>query len=131
MEENHLSLETLAKWLSGRLEHDAVLQQIVPHLVLVCPVCRERYEQIRQLQREAGHEDEEVGVVEWREAPRGGGRLPRGAAGVREAPDALQRGAGRARPRAAAGPPGAHRGAEAPLGRAGERLRVARDPPRS
>jgi tetratricopeptide (TPR) repeat protein len=69
MEENHLSLETLAKWLAGRLDHDAVLQQIVPHLVVVCPVCRERYEQIRQLQREAGHEDEEVGVVEWREAP--------------------------------------------------------------
>ncbi len=69
MEENHLSLETLAKWLSGRLEHDAVLQQIVPHLVATCPVCRERYEQIRQLKREAGHEDEEVGVVEWREAP--------------------------------------------------------------
>ena len=69
MEENHLSLETLAKWLSGRLEHDAVLQHIVPHLVATCPVCRERYEQIRQLKREAGHEDEEVGVVEWREAP--------------------------------------------------------------
>ena len=69
MEENHLSLETLAKWLAGRLEHDAVLQHIVPHLVATCPVCRERYEQIRQLKREAGHEDEEVGVVEWREAP--------------------------------------------------------------
>jgi tetratricopeptide (TPR) repeat protein len=69
MEENHLSLETLAKWLAGRLEHDAVLQHVVPHLVATCPVCRERYEQIRQLKREAGHEDEEVGVVEWREAP--------------------------------------------------------------
>jgi tetratricopeptide (TPR) repeat protein len=69
MEENHLSLETLAKWLAGRLEHDVVLQRIVPHLVEVCPVCRERYEQIRQLKKEAGHEDEEVGVVEWREAP--------------------------------------------------------------
>lgn len=69
MEENHLSLETLAKWLSGRLEHDVVLQRIVPHLIATCPVCRERYEQIRQLKRDAGHEDEEVGVVEWREAP--------------------------------------------------------------
>lgn len=69
MEENHLSLETLAKWLAGRLEHDVVLQRIAPHLIATCPVCRERYEQIRQLKREAGHEDEEVGVVEWREAP--------------------------------------------------------------
>jgi tetratricopeptide (TPR) repeat protein len=69
MEENHLSLETLAKWLAGRLEHDVVLQHIVPHLIETCPICRERYEEIRQLKREAGHEDEEVGVVEWREAP--------------------------------------------------------------
>jgi hypothetical protein len=69
MEENHLSLETLAKWLAGRLEHEVVLQQIVPHLVERCSVCHERYEQIRQLKKEAGHYDEEVGVVEWREAP--------------------------------------------------------------
>lgn len=69
MEENHLSLETLAKWLAGRLEHDVVLQRIVPHLIATCPGCRERFEQIRQLKKEAGHYDEEVGVVEWREAP--------------------------------------------------------------
>lgn len=69
MEEEHLSLETLAKWLAGRLEHDVVLQRIVPHLIVICPGCRERYEEIRQLKKEAGHEDEEVGAVEWREAP--------------------------------------------------------------
>jgi tetratricopeptide (TPR) repeat protein len=69
MEEIHLSLETLAKWLAGRLEHEVVLQQVVPHLVEKCSVCHERYEQIRQLKKEAGHDDEEVGVVEWREAP--------------------------------------------------------------
>lgn len=69
MEENHLSLETLAKWLAGRLEHDVVLQRIVPHLLAMCPVCRDRYEEIRHLKTEAGHYDEEVGVVEWREAP--------------------------------------------------------------
>jgi tetratricopeptide (TPR) repeat protein len=69
MEENHLSLEILAKWLAGRLEHDVVLQRIVPHLITTCPGCRERFEQIRQLQKEAGHEDEEVSVIEWREAP--------------------------------------------------------------
>jgi len=69
MEEEHLSLEMLAKWLAGRLEHDVVLQQIVPHLIASCRACRERYEEIRQLKRDAGHEDEEIGVVEWREAP--------------------------------------------------------------
>jgi tetratricopeptide (TPR) repeat protein len=68
MEGDHISLETMARWLTGRLEHEAVLQQIVKHLVERCPVCREHYEQIRKL-KEAGHEDEEVGVVEWREAP--------------------------------------------------------------
>ncbi|HSN87214.1 MAG TPA: hypothetical protein VL025_10680, partial [Thermoanaerobaculia bacterium] len=69
MEDEHLSLETMAKWLAGRLEHEAVLERIVPHLLERCPVCRERYEQIRSLKREAGHEDEEVGVFEWRDAP--------------------------------------------------------------
>lgn len=69
MKENHLSLETLAKWLAGRLEHDVVLQRIVPHLLATCPVCRDRFEEIRQLKKEAGHYDEEVGVIEWREAP--------------------------------------------------------------
>jgi hypothetical protein len=69
MADEHLSLETMAKWLSGRLEHEAVVEQIVPHLLDRCPVCRERYEQIGRLKREAGHEDEVVGVFEWQEAP--------------------------------------------------------------
>lgn len=69
IEENHLSLETLAKWLAGRLEHDVVLQRVVPHLIATCSGCRGRFEEIRQLKKEAGHYDEEVGVVEWREAP--------------------------------------------------------------
>jgi tetratricopeptide (TPR) repeat protein len=69
MADEHLSLETMAKWLSGRLEHEAVVAQIVPHLVDRCPLCHERYEQIRRLKREVGHEDEEVGVFEWQEAP--------------------------------------------------------------
>ncbi|HWM95035.1 MAG TPA: tetratricopeptide repeat protein [Thermoanaerobaculia bacterium] len=71
----HPTLETMAKWLAGRLEHEAVLREIVPHLQDHCPVCREQYEQIRRLTREAGHSDEEVGVVEWREAPELLGRL--------------------------------------------------------
>ena len=69
MEDDHLSLETMAKWLAGRLEHEAVLERIVPHLLERCPVCRDRFEQIRRLKTEAGHDDEEVGVFEWREAP--------------------------------------------------------------
>lgn len=65
----HPTLETMAKWLAGRLEHETVLREIAPHLQERCPICREQYEQIRRLTKEAGHGDEEVGVVEWREAP--------------------------------------------------------------
>ena len=65
----HPTLETMARWLAGRLEHETVLREIAPHLQAQCPVCREQYEQILRLTREAGHSDEEVGVIEWREAP--------------------------------------------------------------
>ena len=66
---DHPTLETMAKWLAGRLEHDVVLREIAPHLQERCPICRDQYEQIRRLSKEAGHSDEEVGVIEWREAP--------------------------------------------------------------
>lgn len=65
----HPTLETMAKWLAGRLEHETVLREIAPHLQENCQRCREQYEQIRRLTKEAGHSDEEVGVVEWQEAP--------------------------------------------------------------
>lgn len=65
----HPTLETMARWLAGRLEHETVLREIAPHLQAQCPICQEQYEQILRLTREAGHSDEEVGVVEWREAP--------------------------------------------------------------
>lgn len=69
MEDEHLSLEMLAKWLSGGLEHDEVLHQVVPHFLSRCGACRERYDEIRQLQEEVGHWSEEVAVHESREAP--------------------------------------------------------------
>jgi tetratricopeptide (TPR) repeat protein len=71
----HPTLETMARWLAGRLEHEVVLQEIAPHLQERCPICREQYEEIRRLTKEAGHGDEEVGVLEWREAPELLGRL--------------------------------------------------------
>lgn len=55
MEDVHLSLETLARWLAGSLEHDEVLQWVVPHFLERCPVCRERRDEVRQLQNEVGH----------------------------------------------------------------------------
>ncbi|MFY9821078.1 MAG: hypothetical protein WAM82_06835 [Thermoanaerobaculia bacterium] len=69
MEDAHLSLETLAKWLSGGLEHEDVLRLVIPHFLERCPVCRERREEIARLQREVGHWNEEVVVLEGREAP--------------------------------------------------------------
>ncbi|HEX5714684.1 MAG TPA: tetratricopeptide repeat protein [Thermoanaerobaculia bacterium] len=72
---DHPTLETMARWLAGRLEHEVVLQEIAPHLQERCPICRDQYEEIRRFTKEAGHSDEEVGVMEWREAPELLGRL--------------------------------------------------------
>lgn len=69
MEDAHLSLEMLAKWLSGGLEHDDVLGYVVPHFLARCPVCQERHREILQFQEEFGHWNEEVAVLEGLEAP--------------------------------------------------------------
>jgi tetratricopeptide (TPR) repeat protein len=69
MEHQHLGVETMAKWLSGTLEHDDVLRRVVPHLLERCPVCRERHEEILRLQREVGHWDPEISVMEGGQAP--------------------------------------------------------------
>ena len=69
MEDSHLTEETLAKWLSGTLEHDEVLRLVIPHFLAHCPVCRERYAEILRLQKEVGHWDPETAVTEGRQAP--------------------------------------------------------------
>ena len=69
MEDNHLSLETLARWLAGELEHRDVLLQVVPHLMASCPVCRDLGGEIQRLQDQIGHWNEAVAVVETRETP--------------------------------------------------------------
>lgn len=68
MEDAHLSLGMLAKWLSGGMEHDDVLSQVVPHFLARCPVCQDRHREILQLQEEVGHWNEEVVVLEGQEA---------------------------------------------------------------
>jgi tetratricopeptide (TPR) repeat protein len=62
-------LETLAKWLSGTLEHDEMLRLVIPHFLANCPVCRERHEEIVRIQKEVGHWDPEISVFEGRQAP--------------------------------------------------------------
>jgi len=65
----HPSLEQLAKMLSGRMEYDELLQEMLPHLLAKCETCSALVEEIRRLQREIGHWDEMVAVEESRVAP--------------------------------------------------------------
>src|SRR5436305_10209755 len=44
--ESHPSLEILARWLAGRLEHDEVLAEIAPHRLYRCPECRATHDEI-------------------------------------------------------------------------------------
>jgi tetratricopeptide (TPR) repeat protein len=69
LEDAHLSLEMLAKWLSGTLEHDEMLRLVIPHFLAHCPVCRERHGEILRLQKEVGHWDAEIAVTEGLRAP--------------------------------------------------------------
>jgi tetratricopeptide (TPR) repeat protein len=69
MKENHLSVETMARWLARDLDHEEVLAQIVPHVLALCPGCRTSYEEVLRLQREVEHWDERIAVLEGREAP--------------------------------------------------------------
>jgi len=69
VEDSHLTEETLAKWLSGTLEHDEVLHLVIPHFLALCPVCRERHAEILRIQKEVGHWDPEIAVMEGRQAP--------------------------------------------------------------
>jgi tetratricopeptide (TPR) repeat protein len=69
VEDEHLSLEMLAKWLSGGLEHDEALNRVIPHFLAQCPTCRERRQEILDLQKEVRHWNEEVVVLEGQLAP--------------------------------------------------------------
>jgi tetratricopeptide (TPR) repeat protein len=71
----HLSLETMARWLTGRLEHDEMLRDVVPHHLEQCPACRETYRELQKIKEEVGHWDEEVALLESREAPELAARL--------------------------------------------------------
>jgi tetratricopeptide (TPR) repeat protein len=59
----------MAKLLSGGIEQDDLQTQVIPHFLAWCPVCRERCREVRRLQDEVGHWNEEVAVFEGQEAP--------------------------------------------------------------
>lgn len=69
MEREHLSVETMARWLAGDLAHEEVLRGIVPHLLERCESCRAAHQEILRLQGEVEHWDEKVAVFEGRQAP--------------------------------------------------------------
>jgi tetratricopeptide (TPR) repeat protein len=64
----HLSIETLAKLLAGDLSHEELLAEVVPHLLERCTECRHLHAEILRLQKEMGHWDERVAVVEGPQA---------------------------------------------------------------
>ena len=69
MPDDHPSLETLARWLAGELEHEQVRRELSPHFLASCPTCRQMQEEIDRLLKESGHWNEAVAVLETREAP--------------------------------------------------------------
>jgi tetratricopeptide (TPR) repeat protein len=69
LKDDHPSLETLARWLAGELEHERVLKELAPHFLESCPVCHALREEIDRLLVASGHWDETVAVLETREAP--------------------------------------------------------------
>lgn len=64
MAESHLSLEDMARLLAGSMEHDEIRAKVIPHLLATCSICRERHAEVKRLQKEIGHWNEEVAVME-------------------------------------------------------------------
>jgi tetratricopeptide (TPR) repeat protein len=69
MEDRHLSLVTLARLATGRVEVEELQRVVIPHLVGVCAGCREIYQELQRLKQEVGHWDEMVAVLEGPDAP--------------------------------------------------------------
>jgi tetratricopeptide (TPR) repeat protein len=69
MEDRHLSLVTLARLATGRIEVEELQQLVIPHLVGVCAGCREIHRELQRLKQEVGHWDEMVAVLEGLDAP--------------------------------------------------------------
>lgn len=69
MEDAHLSLATLARLATGRIEVEELQRVVIPHLVGVCAGCREIFQELQRLKQEVGHWDEMVAVMEGLDAP--------------------------------------------------------------
>lgn len=69
MEDSHLSLETMAQWLTGDLSFEDLTRVVIPHFFASCPACHARYQEILRLKQEVGHWDDQVAVLEGSRAP--------------------------------------------------------------
>ncbi len=64
----HPPIETLARLLAGDLSHEELVNEVIPHLLELCPDCQGQRQEILRLQKVFGHWDERVAVLEGREA---------------------------------------------------------------
>jgi tetratricopeptide (TPR) repeat protein len=69
VDEAHLTMETLARLLSGGMTYEELLEKVVPHLLERCAICQELHREILRMQAEVGHWNEEVVVAEGFAAP--------------------------------------------------------------
>jgi tetratricopeptide (TPR) repeat protein len=68
-EEQHLSLDTMARLRTGHLSVEELHGHVLPHFLSRCRDCREVDAQLGSLKRQAGHWDDLVVVTEASEAP--------------------------------------------------------------
>jgi tetratricopeptide (TPR) repeat protein len=64
----HPPIDILARLLAGDLSHEEMVKEVIPHLLESCPGCREQHQEILRLQKDFGHWDERVAVLEGRQA---------------------------------------------------------------
>lgn len=69
MQDSHLSLETIAQWLTGDLLFEDLTGVVIPHFLACCPVCDARYQEVQRLKKMVDHWDERIAVFEGPRAP--------------------------------------------------------------
>jgi tetratricopeptide (TPR) repeat protein len=69
MKDRHFSMATLARMTWARVEIEEMQQLIIPHILALCPTCRENFEELQRLKQQVGHWDDITVVMEAADAP--------------------------------------------------------------
>lgn len=69
MKDQHFSMVTLGRLLWAKVEIEEMQQVIVPHILAICPVCRENFEELQRLKRQVGHWDDLMVAMEAADLP--------------------------------------------------------------